>query len=278
MKRSFLIVVMAVLCLRLCAQHEFADTLSIKINQPLTPTLTTHGDSIGDIKSLYEYGERFDEYQDSVGRLTAPSIYFPAFYPGQANLLQWGSGGIIAAGGTNSMPGLMGMESAVLNYYQRVGRFMFTAYGSATKIGYFRGLSTQWGYGGSLTYQASDNLSFTAFGSYATKAGFSQPALLGYADYPSFGGYANIRFGQSRFGVKVGAQSYYGLGSKHWQSQPIVMPYYRLANGAELGIDVGGILYNVLSNAFDKSKGYNPAMNAPNAAPPVPKMGPGMKR
>jgi hypothetical protein len=274
MKRIILSIAITLFTLSVRAQHEFTDTIHTALSSPAT-VLSTPTSTLNSPTTLYEYGERFDEYQDSVGRLTAPSIYFPAFYPGQSSLLQWGGGALVAAGRRETMPGLMGLESAVLNYYQRMGRFALTAYGSVTKIGYFRGLSTQWGYGGSLSYQVSDNLSLTAFGSYATKTRISNPAALGFVDYPSFGGYADIHFGSSRFGVKAGAQSYYALGSRHWQTQPIVMPYYRLAKGCNLGIDVGGILYNILLNKLDKSRSYNPANVAPRTTIAPPKMGPG---
>ncbi len=253
---TFIVIAAASLCAK--AQHEFADTLSVKINSPITPTLSTINDSTSRQPTLYEYGERFEEYKDSIGTHTAPTIYFPGYYPGQSSFINWSNGALIAAGQHETMPGLMNRDSAVLNFYQQLGKFSITAYGSASKIGYFGGLSTQWGYGGSLSYQVNDNLSFTAFGSYATKTGIKQPAMLGFLSYPVFGGYADYRFGSSRFGVQAGAQSYYSLGDKHWQTQPIVMPYVRLNNGAKLGIDVGGILYNLI-------QGYtsNKAMKMP---------------
>jgi hypothetical protein len=76
--------------------------------------------------------------------------------------------------------------------------------------------------------------------------------MLGFIDYPNFGGFVDYHFGESHWGVKAGAQSYYSLGSRHWETQPILMPYYRTSSGVDLGIDVGGILYNILENCINK--------------------------
>lgn len=262
MIKRFLAFAMCAMSLSAFAQHEFADTLSLKANQPLSPSLSTLGDSLGRAETLYHYGEKFEQYQDSVHSHTSltPIIYYPGLYPGQITMMQWSGGAAIVAGQRESMPGLLGRESAVLNFYQNVDKFTFTAFGVANKIGYYHGLSTQWGFGGSVSYALNDNLSFTAFGSYYTQPHVNQPALLGYVGYPTVGGYANYRFGSSNFGVKVGAQGYYSLSSRHWEAQPIVMPYFRLAKGADIGIDVGGILYQVLRNTsvFNSNNDFRP--------------------
>ncbi len=242
------------------AQHEIPDTLTINNPyqpisplSPISPELSKPVvDSLQIAPTLNTYQEKYDEYRDSIGAHDMPNIYYPKNYPGNATMLRWYNGALVAAGRTDVFPGLMNMESAILNFHQQLGRFTLTAYGSATKIGYFRGLSTQWGYGGSLSYQISDNVSVTGFGSYATRSRITQPAMLGFIDYPNFGGFVDYHFGESHWGVKAGAQSYYSLGSRHWDTQPILMPYYRTSSGVDLGIDVGGILYNILENCINK--------------------------
>lgn len=188
------------------------------------------------------------------------------FAPGSVDLWQWRSGGITASGQTEVMPGLMKTDQGALTLQRWFGSVEFSVFGSATKYGYYRGLSTQWGVGGSLTYLINDNLSFTAFGSYYSPTSLTQPAMLGYVNTSTYGGYFNYRFGDSRFGVKVGAQRYYcgpsGAGS--WETQPIVMPYYQLRKGVEFGVDLGGILYQVLRN----SDHFGGASGNPTIAPP----------
>jgi hypothetical protein len=269
MKKVFASIVIVSMSLCAHAQQELTDTMSIKINQQVTPIQSPGSIGVSTTPSLYQEEQQFKEYQDSLGLHTAPVIYFPGIYPGQSSVFNWRNGGIVAAGRHETYPGLMNQDSAVLNFYQQVGDFSFTAYGSASKIGYFNGLATQWGYGGSMTYHVNDGLSFTAFGSYATQLNIRQPAILGFVSYPTFGGYADYRFGDSRFGVQVGAQSYYSVLNQHWQAQPIVTPYFKLGNGAKLGVDVGGILYNVFrdSGLFNKQQRV---MNGPAKGPAVP--------
>lgn len=90
----------------------------------------------------------------------------PSFSP---VLFSWGSGAIAATGGSASYPGMAGVESGGLTAVQRVGNLTFTAYGNATKIGFYRGLSTQWTVGGSASWQFAPRLGLTVFGSYSSR-------------------------------------------------------------------------------------------------------------
>lgn len=66
-----------------------------------------------------------------------------------------------------------------------------------------------------------------------------------------------------RWGVEVGAQAYHSLSSSHWEVVPIVKPYYRINKKATIGIDVGGIVYELLKSA----RGYSPGN--PTIGPPI---------
>lgn len=195
------------------------------------------------------------------------------FAPGSADLWRLRNGGITASGHSEVMPGLMKADHGALTMSRWFGSVELSVFGSASKYGYYRGLSTQWGVGGSLTYLINDNLSFTAFGSYYSPTSITQPAKLGYVNTSSYGGYFNYRFADSRFGVKVGAQRYYcgPSGSGQWETQPILMPYYQLRKGVELGVDLGGILYQLLQNS-NHHVGYgsgNPTIAPPKNPGPV---------
>lgn len=137
------------------------------------------------------------------------------------------------------------------------------------KYGYFNGLTTSYGIGGSLSYRINDRLSVTMFGNYYTPTGNVNPAMAGYISLPSFGGYVDYRFSE-RWGVKVGAQSYRTSDTGRWHTQPMVIPYYRLSEKAEIGVDVGGILYNIIRSSRGKSfqNMGNPTIPPPVGGPP----------
>lgn len=65
------------------------------------------------------------------------------FTPGQASLIHWNSGGIVAGGSITPFPGMMQLESGSLGLYQSAGNFTFYAGGMVNKYGYFNGLHTQ---------------------------------------------------------------------------------------------------------------------------------------
>ena len=180
---------------------------------------------------------------------------------GIAPVASWNGGGVYAEGGYESLPGLMNIDNGAVNVYQRFGSITATAYGEAVKYGYFNGLITTWGYGGSISYRISDNLSITGFGGYSTASGgFFSPAMSGYVGTTNFGGYLDYRI-SSKFGVKAGAQTYRSIMDNSWHTQPMVVPYFRLG-GNDIGIDVGGILYNIFVNA-NGGKRSNPTIAPP---------------
>jgi hypothetical protein len=161
--------------------------------------------------------------------------------PGQASLARWDHGALIANGQTLLMPGLMSVEEGTLSLRQQWGDFLLLAYGAATHYTSDLGLTTQWGFGGALSYQMTDHIRWTVFGAYHTATGILQPAMAGYIQTPVYGGYIDYRFNTRGAGVKVGAQSYYDPMRRQWEAQPILMPYYR-----SVSIDLGGILYQAI--------------------------------
>lgn len=208
------------------------------------------------------------------GQLSLPRPYprdlrpFTVSVPTDGRIFLWRNGGIFGSGRQESMPGLMAIESGSLILVQQLGRFTFTAHGDATKYAYFGGLQTSFGFGGSLSYQFSDRVSMTIFGSYYTPInGGMTPAMLGYTSIPNFGGYVDYNF-TGRWGVKVGAQAYRSSMTNRIEAQPIVMPYYKLSKHAEIGVDVGGILYNVIKNNRNRPTRMNPTITPPLPGPP----------
>ena len=260
------------------AQTEQRD--SVGVDGGIVPFSPVDVDSLRGVmrneKSSIGYTPRYSGYHSLAERypLTVnPLVYAVpnySFTPGEANLYSWGSGGFYAEGASQNLTGMMGIESGALSFRQHIGALTLSMYGSAAKYGYFQGLSTSWGFGGSLSYQLNENVGVTLFGSYSSPIGIMQPAMMGYVGVSQFGGYVDWRF-HPHWGVKVGAQSYRSMAyGGQWEMQPIVMPYYKAGNGVELGVDLGGILYQIMHEASGgKWGGYkNPTIGQPNFGPP----------
>lgn len=178
-----------------------------------------------------------------------------SFVPGQATIFSWSTGEVIAEGGRTVYPGLMQIDSGSIGVYQRVGNFTLYAGGIVNKYGYFRGLHTQYGLNGSITYSFSPKVSFTAFGTYY----FGKPpimggnlpmppAMVGYYGVSKFGGYINYDAGE-RAGVLVGGQIVQQVGTHQYEPEPIVTPYFKVGRGKKkiaIGLPVGQILHGIL--------------------------------
>lgn len=188
--------------------------------------------------------------------------------PGKVIFPLWSNGALVASGSKTEMPGFMAIDNGRLSLVQQFGNLTLTAYGEAAHYGYFRGMATSWGFGGSASYKFSERLSLTLFGSYSTSVAMPNPAMAGYVGVPNFGGYFNYRF-SDHWGVKLGAQTYRSMVTNNWENQPMAIPYYRFDNGQEIGIDVGGILYNIIRNNSHKHMGpRNPVIGPPVGGPP----------
>ena len=146
-----------------------------------------------------------------------------------------------------SMPGLMGIESGALSYTISAGNLSLTPSVYVNKYSYFGGMSTNLGFGGSLTYRISDSFSVTAFGAFYTNAWAANPAVMNYMMSSRYGGYGTWNI-NNRWGLNVGVQRVQNAATGQWQTVPIVEPTFNL-NGAKLGIDVGGILYNICAGS-----------------------------
>ena len=196
-----------------------------------------------------------------------PAAYTYRVYPyapGIAPIYTWGTGSLYASGATTSMPGAMGIESGALNFRQNFGSLSLHLYGGASKYGYFRGLDTRWGFGGDATYRFNDQLTLTVFGGYSTSGGLPQPALAGSYDTPSIGAFLDYRFAR-KWGIRMGVQSERSMLTGRWETRPMIEPYFMLG-GQPIGIDVGGILYELLRSKSD----WGP--RNPTIGPPVQKL------
>lgn len=197
-------------------------------------------------------------------RIIIPGI---SLVPGAAPVTHWHGGGVYASGSRSSTVGLMATEAGRLNFTQDFGPLNITAYSAAVKTGYYRGLTTQWGFGGALSYTFSPTVSLTLFGSYYTRtSGIPNPAIREVMPVGSFGGYIDWRFAGC-WGVKVGATAQQSIFSGRHEVRPTVIPYFHLGPGADIGVDVGGILYELLRSNSHRGP-VNPTVGPFKPGPP----------
>ena len=269
MKAIYLFLSLALLPFKVLSQDNRTDSISA-INNFVTdsPVTLPRELKLNTEVRYYDFGA----YSPTeIRQSKALNLNMPKFTSdillSRATASSWNGGRIYAIGGIQTMPGLMGIESGSVNLEQYFGNFSFNVYGGAEKYGYFNGLKTSYGFGAEATYRFNDKVSVTVFGSYFSPVMLMNPAMAGYVRVPNFGGYLDFSI-SNRFGVQVGAQTYRSMTSNRWETQPIVRPYYKLSEKAAIGVDVGGILYNVLKSNVGSSWGtHNPTMG-----PPVPKL------
>jgi hypothetical protein len=254
----------------LSAQEVKLDTLRLK--QILADSTLTLTPLENNGMPHYNFENHRQYYPDSIDTdipdIVPNSIEIPT--PGEAGIISWNNGAAIASGSVTEFPGMMAIESGAISAYQNIGNLTLGVSGMASKYAYFNGLDTQYGLGATIGYRFSPTTSATLFGNYffgdtpnlnPALGPAMTPAMAGYYNSTRIGGYISHDFSR-RWGIDLGAQTYRPLGSNHWEVAPIVAPYIRLNNGQKLGVDVGGILYNVLEHAAGKT------FSNPTIAPP----------
>lgn len=113
-------------------------------------------------------------------------------------------------------------------------------------------------------YLINDNISVTAFGNYESAPFWSNASRGGMG---VFGGYMTFKTNNDKWGVDVGAQNVRDFQSGRSATVPIIRPFYNL-HGQKLGIDLGGLLYQLFENASINLNGggYGP-VGAPAPMP-----------
>ncbi len=187
--------------------------------------------------------------------------------PANTYITKWNGGAIYADGNTSLVPGMMGLEHGSFNLKQSIGKVSFTAFATVDKMGYFRGLQTAYGFGGSMNYEISDRWVLTLFGAYYTRVHPLTPGMIDYMPTPNFGGYASFDIDE-HWGISVGAKATRSLITNRWEPQPIVMPYYKFNEKVKIGVDVGGVVYGIVKDYLDRRNGWSPVIAPPRNSPP----------
>lgn len=175
---------------------------------------------------------------------------FPGMIYGNDNMLISGDVDVAV------YPGMMNKATGTLGASIRNGNVRFYAGGIINKYSFYGGLIRQLGVQGSLTYQISAPLSFTAFASYYGSNAMPvmpdgspmPPSMLGYYDVSRFGGYVNYKVTE-HFGIIMGGQAVERHGPRnYYEVEPIATPYVNIGRGKKkvgIGLPVGQIIYGL---------------------------------
>lgn len=161
-------------------------------------------------------------------------------------LFPWEGGGVTVTGSKQSLPGLAGIESGAVGVGQTFGDLTVQAAVTADKYGYMNGLTTIYGVSALASYDFSPKVSLTVYGSFYSRNAYLSAAMSSYLVHDNFGGYLTFNF-NPRWGVDVGVSAERNAATNRFEARPNVTPFFR-AGGAKIGVDVGGILYEVLRN------------------------------
>lgn len=190
-----------------------------------------------------------------------PSPLFKGDYRTGGALHQWRRGVLFASGGQTSLAGIGRYNEASLGYQHRLGdRFTFQVGVNAMKLNMMQATGQTFSTSGSLMYQASDRVSFKVFGTYD----MGNPYGMSTHRY---GGTMTVEM-SDRFGMEMGVQRYYNAMRGGWETVPVVIPTYKFNEKFKLGLDVGGIVYEILrSTVFKPSGNGGPTIGPPRLHP-----------
>lgn len=189
-----------------------------------------------------------------------PSLLFRGDYATDGVLGRMSGGYWVGSGSQFSVPGIGRFNAASLGWQKRMNdRLQLGLWADALKANtaYFTGQS--FGLSGQLIYQATDRAYFRTFGG------------VGFGDFsgaPNYGVGGTVGFDiTDRFGLEMGAQTFYNTLTGRWEVLPVVAPYYKF-DKFKLQIDVGPIILELLRGAVQKGRGEKRA--GPTIMPDVP--------
>jgi len=168
-------------------------------------------------------------------------------------------GAIFGTGAQETVPGIGRFNEASVGYGHVFNdRFSMQLSADAMKINMINFVGETFSTSGRLSYRASDVVAFNVFGTYNIGNSYG----VGAAD--RYGATVSVVM-SDHFRMEVGAQRYYNTMRGRWETVPVAIPTYRFDNGFELGLDVGGIIYEILRNTVFDSNQRN---QGPTIAPP----------
>ena len=193
---------------------------------------------------------------------TNPSPIFRGDYQTDGIIKQFRHGAFFGSGTQTSLPGIGRFNNASLGYQHVLNpKLALQLSVNAMKINMSHISGQAFSTSGALLYHPSDQVTLKFFGSY---------------DIGNSYGMSTHRYGATmsvdmsdRFSMEVGAQRYYNAMRGRWETVPIVIPYYRFEK-FKLGLDVGGLIYEILREVvFDKQNSSGPTLAPPRFSIPI---------
>lgn len=259
--RIFLFQILCCIAVCVFAQENVSglkrDSLKIILNEnlgsdsPIRKSFTVEED-IPEIKSETE---NFPKVQEI--KLHSP-FYIPYYVnPSTIYYGDYSTGGTIAHnlygyGSQSTLSGIGRINEASLMYRYFINDFWEIQTGvNAIKYNFPFSIGQSFGATGAILYRPADKLTIKAFGSYA-------PASAYGFHMNSFGGTISYEFNDN-WGMEVGAERRYDPMKRKWDTRPIAIPYYKF-NKTKIGVDVGGIIYEIIRSAKYKNQRGNPTI------------------
>ena len=193
---------------------------------------------------------------------TNPSPIFRGDYQTDGIIKQFRHGAFFGSGTQTSLPGIGRFNNASLGYQHVLNpKLALQLSVNAMKINMSHISGQAFSTSGALLHHPSYQVTLKFFGSY---------------DIGNSYGMSTHRYGATmsvdmsdRFSMEVGAQRYYNAMRGRWETVPIVIPYYRFEK-FKLGLDVGGLIYEILREAvFDKQNSSGPTLAPPRFSIPI---------
>ena len=156
------------------------------------------------------------------------------------SIASWNSGGLFATSSMNTFPGMGNIASGTLTVTQDFGRFNITGAVIGTKYHLDNRLYNNFGVGNGL---------------------YHSMAAMPYVAASNYGATISMDI-SDKFSMEMGAQRYYDPYSHKWMTVPVLIPQINI-NGSKFGVDVGGLLYQILHSLLrdytDGDRQYGPA-------------------
>lgn len=148
-------------------------------------------------------------------------------------------------------PGLLRREEASIGISNSIGSFSYAVNAGGVKyLAFMGGVTTQYFVGAEMSYRINNHISFSAFGSYYSKAPFFGEAAYPYVYTPNYGGYMSISPSEA-WGIDLGARSYYDTIDRRMEVDPIVAPYVKIKK-VRFQMDFGHAIKQGIGNLFRK--------------------------
>ena len=190
---------------------------------------------------------------------TNPSPMFRGDYSTGGIIKGFENGVFYGSGEQTALPGIGLMNKASFGYMYRFNpRWSVQVGVDAMKMNMPFAVGQSFGTSGAVMYRASDRVAFKVFGSYYRGQTYGMESH-------SYGASMTVDMSE-RFSVEMGVQRYYNPLRGGWETVPVVVPCYKF-NKFNLGIDVGGLIYEILHKVVidkDRSKMGNPTLGPPS--------------